>query len=159
MRFLPIALILLLFSLNSAAQDKFTISGVVKDSLNNETLIGVNVIIPELKSGTMTNEYGFYSITLPQGQYTIQISYLWFTTISQPITFNKNIKLDFSLAESAEALDEVVITEDVERINIKKPQMSVNSLSIKTIKQTPVVLGEVDVIKSITLLPGVTNGV
>jgi hypothetical protein len=140
------------------AQEKYTVSGVVKDSLNNETLIGVNVIIPEIQSGTMTNEYGFYSITLPQGTYTIQVSYLGFKSITKTIDLNADIKLNFSLVESAESLDEIVIKENIEQINIRKPQMSTNALSIKTIKQIPVVLGEVDVIKSITLLPGVTNG-
>lgn len=139
------------------AQEKFTLSGTVTDSQSNETLIGVNIIIPEIQSGTITNEYGFYSITLPEGTYNVQISYLGFKTIIESIELNTDITKNFKLSESAESLDEVVITEDVEKLNIKKPQMSVNTLTIKTIKNMPVVLGEVDVIKSITLLPGVTN--
>lgn len=142
---------------NLEAQDKYTIRGTITDGKNNETLIGVNIIVPELQTGTITNEYGFYSITLPSGTYTIQISYLGFKSVSETITLNENMNKSFSLVESAESLDEVVITEDIEKLNIKKPQMSVNSLSIKTIKQIPVVLGEVDVIRAITLLPGVTN--
>jgi hypothetical protein len=145
------------FSSFLAAQDKFTLSGIVTDINTTETLIGVNVVIPELQAGTMTNEYGFYSITLEEGTYQLQISYLGFKTITQTLELNADKTLNFKLEESAESLDEIIITEDVERLNIKKPQMSVNSLSIKTIKQLPVVLGEVDVIKSITLLPGVTN--
>lgn len=139
------------------AQEKYTLSGTITDSQSNETLIGVNIIIPDLQTGTVTNEYGFYSITIPSGTYNIQISYLGYKTISETIVFNSNTSKNYKLTESAESLDEVVIEEDVERINIKKPQMSVNSLSIKTIKNMPVILGEVDVIKSITLLPGVTN--
>ncbi len=139
------------------AQQKFTISGTITDSSSNETLIGVNVVFPELQTGTMTNEYGFYSITLDKGTYKIQVSYLGFQTITETIVLDKNINKNYMLIESAEALDEIVIKEDVEKLNIRKPQMSVNSLSINTIKQMPVVLGEVDVIKSITLLPGVTN--
>lgn len=151
--------LLLLFFCPSAltAQEKFTLSGTITDSESNETLIGVNVLVPELQSGTMTNEYGFYSITLPKGTYSIQISYLGFKTISQTIELTNDLSKNFQLTETAESLDEVVITENVEKLNIKKPQMSVNALSINTIKQMPVVLGEVDVIKSITLLPGVTN--
>lgn len=151
--------LLLLFFCPSAltAQEKFTLSGTITDSESNETLIGVNVLVPELQSGTMTNEYGFYSITLPKGTYSIQISYLGFKTISQTIELTNDLSKNFQLTETAESLDEVVITENVEKLNIKKPQMSVNTLSINTIKQMPVVLGEVDVIKSITLLPGVTN--
>ncbi|MGB0975273.1 MAG: TonB-dependent receptor [Flavobacteriaceae bacterium] len=147
----------LLLSLQAIAQEKFTLSGVIDDTANNETLIGVNIIIPELQTGTTTNEYGFYSITLPKGNYNVQISYLGYTSVSQTINLDKNITLNHSLQESTETLDDVVITKNVEKINLRKPQMSVNTLAIKTIKQMPVVLGEVDVIKSITLLPGVTN--
>ncbi|WP_370390845.1 carboxypeptidase-like regulatory domain-containing protein [uncultured Winogradskyella sp.] len=140
-----------------AAQEKFTFSGTILDNRSNETLIGVNILVPELNSGTMTNEYGFFSITLPEGTYEVQISYLGFKTIVETITLNTDISKTYKLEETAESLDEVLIKDDVEHLNIKKPQMSVNALSIKTIKNMPVVLGEVDVIKSITLLPGVTN--
>lgn len=140
-----------------SAQNKYTLSGIITDNNTTETLIGVNIIIPELKNGTVTNEYGFYSITLDEGTYKLQISYLGFKTITQILELNADKTLNFKLEESAERLNQIIITEDVEKLNIRKPQMSVNSLSIKTIKQLPVVLGEVDVIKSITLLPGVTN--
>ncbi|WP_299365867.1 TonB-dependent receptor [Winogradskyella sp.] len=152
-----VLIISLWFSFSTLAQEKFTLSGSITDSQSNETLIGVNVIVPEIQSGTMTNEYGFYSITLPKGTYEIQISYLGFKTISETIVLNTDMTKSFKLQETAESLDEVVIKENVEKLNIKKPQMSVNALSIQTIKNMPVVLGEVDVIKSITLLPGVTN--
>lgn len=149
--------ILIIFPLLLSAQERFTLSGTITDGNSNETLIGVNIIVPEIQSGTMTNEYGFYSITLPEGKYEIQISYLGYKTISETIILDNDVTKNFKLFESAESLDEVVIKEDVEKLNIRKPQMSVNALSINTIKQMPVVLGEVDVIKSITLLPGVTN--
>jgi len=149
--------IILAFQSLVFSQNKFTLKGLITDGGTTETLIGVNVIIPELGTGTVTNEYGFYSITLNEGTYQLQISYLGYKTITQTLELNSNKTIDFKLEESTESLDEIVITENVEKINIKKPQMSVNSLSIKTIKQMPVVLGEVDVIKSITLLPGVTN--
>ncbi|MBC3848065.1 TonB-dependent receptor [Winogradskyella echinorum] len=152
-----ILFLFLLFPLFLLSQEKFTFSGTITDNQSNETLIGVNIIFPDIQSGTMTNEYGFYSITLPSGTYSVQISYLGFKTISETIVLNSDLSKNFKLIEAAESLDEVVITEDVEKLNIKKPQMSVNSLSIKTIKNMPVILGEVDVIKSITLLPGVTN--
>jgi len=140
-----------------SGQEKFTLSGTISESESNETLIGVNIIVPELQTGTVTNEYGFYSLTLPSNSYTIQISYLGYKTISETIILNKDMSRNYKLTESAENLDEVVIEDKIGKLNIKKPQMSVNSLSINTIKQLPVVLGEVDVIKSITLLPGVTN--
>jgi len=150
-------LFLFLCPLAVLSQEKFTLSGTIIDSQSNETLIGVNILIPEINSGTMTNEYGFYSITLPKGTYKVQLSYLGFQSLIETIVLDKNITQNFKLSEAAESLDEVIITENIEELNIRKPQMSVNALSINTIKQMPVVLGEVDVIKSITLLPGVTN--
>ena len=82
-----IVLLLFLSSFNwqTFGQEKFTISGTITDQSSNETLIGVNIIFPELQTGTTTNEYGFYSITIPQGTYQIQISYLGFTTITETI--------------------------------------------------------------------------
>ncbi|MEC7263352.1 MAG: TonB-dependent receptor, partial [Bacteroidota bacterium] len=140
-----------------SAQEKYTLSGTVSEAASNETLIGVTIAVTELRTGTTTNEYGFYSLTLPKGEYRITISYLGFQDIVETITLNKNLKKDFSLAEEAEELEEVVVTDDAERLDIRKPQMSVNTLAAQTIKQIPVVLGEADVIKSLLLLPGVTN--
>ena len=139
------------------AQEKFTLSGTISEFSSNETLIGVSIVFPELQTGTTTNEYGFYSITLPVGDYKMIVSYVGFSDISSMINLNKNISKNFSLIESSEILEEIVLKENVEKLNIRKPQMSVNVMSSATIKQIPVVLGEVDVIKSITLLPGVTN--
>lgn len=121
-------------------------------------MIGVNVIFPNLGTGVVTNEYGFYSITVPEGTYEITISFLGFSTITQQINLDRDKRLDVALEEAAEALDAVYLEENVERLNIKKPQMSVNALTAATIKKIPVVLGEADVIKSILLLPGVTSG-
>jgi len=150
--------LLILFVVNCVfAQEKITLSGTITDAGSNETLIGVNIIFPDLQTGTNTNEYGFYSISLPKGEYKMQISYLGYTTITETISFSEDKVVNYQLDESTESLNEVVIKQDVEKLNIKKPQMSVNALSINTIKQMPVVFGEVDVIKSITLLPGVTN--
>ncbi|GAA3588823.1 TonB-dependent receptor [Flavivirga amylovorans] len=143
--------------LSTEAQQKFTLSGTISEEKSNETLIGVNIIFPEIQSGTTTNEYGFYSITLPEGKYKIIISYLGFTAKSETIILSEDITKNFSLIESSENLDEIVITENIEKLNIKTPQMSVNKLTSSTIKEIPVVLGEADIIKAITLLPGVTN--
>jgi hypothetical protein len=149
-------LILIFSSFFSFSQEKFTLSGTISDKKNNETLIGVNVIVKGTKMFTSSNEYGFYSLTLPQGEFEISISYVGYETIDEKIILNKNIKKDYNLSEIGETLDEIVITEKT-KSNTRKPEMSVNKLSIATIKQMPVVLGEVDVIKSILFLPGVTN--
>lgn len=139
------------------SQEKFTLSGTISDANSNETLIGVNIFIPELKAATTTNEYGFYSLTVPKGTYKIQISYVSFQTVEQTITLDKNTKNNFQLASNEEQLQEVVITDNRTATNTRKAEMSVNKLSISAIKKMPVVMGEVDVLKSILLLPGVTN--
>lgn len=141
----------------ATAQEKFTLSGTITEANSNETLIGVTIAVSELRTGTTTNEYGFYSLTLPEGTYRITVSYLGFQDIVETVTLDRNLKRDFSLLEKAEELEEVVVTDDAERLDIRKPQMSVNTLAAQTIKQIPVVLGEADVIKSLLLLPGVTN--
>ncbi|MDA9067538.1 TonB-dependent receptor [Flavobacteriaceae bacterium] len=146
-----------LFTLTISAQDKYTISGSVYDKKGNETLIGATIFFSDLNIGTTTNEYGFYSITISKGTHIITVSYLGFSDESKIIELNNKTSLDFYLSESSQALDEVVIQTDIEKINIKSTQMSVNKLTSKTIKQIPVVLGESDIIKSIILLPGVTS--
>ncbi|MEH6747083.1 MAG: TonB-dependent receptor [Maribacter arcticus] len=148
---------LLCYSSISLGQEKFTLSGTISENSSNETLIGVTIAIPELKTGVTTNEYGFYSITLPEGTYSVLISYIGFKDVLQEIKLNENRRIDYLLEEEAEQLEEVVVTENVEKMDIRKPQMSVNTLSIGTIKKIPVILGEADIIKSILLLPGVTN--
>ncbi len=139
------------------AQQKFTLSGTVTEGASNETLIGVTILVPELRTGATTNEYGFYSLTLPEGEYQIQVTSLGFEDIVQTIQLNQNLKINFQMAEQPERLEEVVVTDQAGKINIRKPQMSVSALSVQTIKDIPVVLGEADVVKSLLLLPGVTN--
>lgn len=149
--------LLLLCSFSLTAQERFTLSGTVSDSNSNETLIGVNLYIPELKTGITTNEYGFYSITVPKGSYTIRISYMGYNSLEEKIQLQQNTKTNFKLYSAENTLKEVIVTDTKSKIDIRKPEMSVNKLSISAIKRMPVVLGEVDVLKSILLLPGVTN--
>ena len=138
------------------SQEKVTLSGTVTDSKTNETLIGVSVYIPELKAGINTNEYGFYSITLPKGDYSLNLSYLGYQTVSETLHLSGDLKKNYALVEQGQLLDEVVVTEKT-GTNIRKPEMSVHKLSASTIKKIPVVLGEVDVLKALLTLPGVTN--
>lgn len=152
-----ILVILLLVALMGHCQDKITLSGVITDYNSNETLIGVNVIIPELNIGTSTNVYGFYSITIPKGSHSVLVSYLGYQSIDQRVTLDRSSKINFKLTPRTEFLQEVVVQEDLEKLNVETPQMSVNNLSIATIKKIPAVLGETDVIKSLLLLPGVSN--
>ena len=153
-----ILFLLLCINLYGNSQERFTLSGTVFENQGNETLIGANIIIDELKTGTISNEYGFYSITLAKGIYEFTISNIGYSTIKKTIILDKDILKDFTLSEATEALDEVLIETNIESLNIRTPQMSVNSLTASSIKQIPVVFGEADVIKAITLLPGVSSG-
>jgi len=147
----------LLSSITLFSQQRFTLSGTITEASSNETLIGVTLLVPDLNTGVTTNDYGFYSLTLPEGDYQIRLSYLGYQDIVQTISLTQDLRLNFEMFEEVEQLEEVVVTEDVEKINIRKPQMSVNTLSVQTIKKIPVILGEADVIKSLLLLPGVTS--
>ncbi len=153
-------LILLLFICglyNAKAQDKFTISGYAKDAKNGESLIGVTVYKKNSQIGTSTNEYGFYSLTLPKGLDTIVFSFVGYKTILTPINLTANQTLSFELTEEGKELAEVVVSSEREDKNITSMEMSVAKLDIKQIQKMPALLGEVDIIKSIQLLPGVTT--
>ncbi len=139
------------------AQDKFTLSGVVTETATGETLIGVNISIPEINAGAISNAYGFYSITLPGDSYNVVFSSLGFITQQQSVDLTRSLLLNMEMSEDAEQLAEVVIKADVEALDLKSPQMSVNTLTAQTIKNIPVLLGEADVVKSLLLLPGVSN--
>ncbi|UJH67261.1 TonB-dependent receptor [Allomuricauda sp. SCSIO 65647] len=139
-------------------QTSHTISGTITDKSNGETLFGASVFLTGTTIGGVTNEYGFYSITAPEGEYVLNISYMGYTDVNLKIQLNEDIKRDVEISEFSTELDEVVVTaEEPERALLRKPEMSVVKMNVGTIKQTPVVLGEVDVLKSLQLLPGVTN--
>lgn len=150
-------LILAVVFFSFTPQEYTTLSGTISEASSNETLIGVTVAIPSLKTGVITNEYGFYSISVPKGSYELVVSYIGFKEIKQDVDLNDDKRIDFQLEEEAAQLDEVVLMENVERTELRKPQMSVNALSAASIKKIPAILGEADVIKSILLLPGVTS--
>jgi hypothetical protein len=139
-------------------QDQFRINGNITEESSGETLYGASVYLEGTSTGTTSNEYGFYSISVQGGTYILVIAYLGFDEVRQEIEVSSDLNLDFELRETANQLNEVILqAEDPEDINIAKPEMGVNKLKVSTIKQIPAVLGEVDVIKSIQLLPGVTN--
>ncbi len=151
-------LITFLFSSAALAQSNYTLNGTITDKNNGETLFGASVFLKGTTIGVVTNEYGFYSITAPEGDYTLNISYVGFSEINQDITLDSNQKLDFEITEFSTELEEVVVTADEpERAILRKPEMSVAKMNIATVKQMPVVLGEVDILKSLQMLPGVTN--
>ena len=149
---------LLLTSYFAFSQDTYSISGILKDQSNGETLLGATIFLKGTTIGTTTNEYGFYSLTAPKGTYTLLVSYLGYTSIEKEIVLDSNINFNAELQENASQLEEVVIkAEESKKVNLRTPQMSVAKLSSQTIKQMPAVMGEVDVIKSLQMLPGVSN--
>ena len=150
-------LVIFLFSLNINSQNNFTFSGYVLDSQTNELVIGASVIIDELNIGTITNSYGFFSITVKEGNYNVKTQNLGYKDDLQIISLNKNIILNIYLTEEVESLDEVIVIENTEDIDIELPVLSLNIISGKTIRQTPVVFGESDILKTIQLLPGVSS--
>lgn len=151
-----ILFVVLLSFLSSFSQEKYTLSGIITDVTSNETLIGVNVTVGSLNTYATTNEYGFFSITLPKGEYNLTVSNIGFQSITIPVVLTQNTKKNFTLEATGEELQEVIVTEKT-TTNTRKAEMSVQKLSMATIKKIPVVLGEVDVLKSILLIPGVTN--
>lgn len=150
-------IILFLSAATLIAQEKVTISGVITDRISSESLIGVSIYVKEINRGTVTNEYGFYSLTLPKGNYNFKIGYLGYVSQDTLIQLEESVKKNFSLLSNSQSLVEVVVNGDKNIAEIRRPEMSINKLSVKEIKQMPVVLGEVDVLKSILQLPGVTN--
>ena len=149
--------IFFLVNLSLNAQKNYTLSGYVLDSQSNELIIGSSVIVEGLNIGTITNSYGFFSITIEEGNYNIRIQNLGFKDNTQNINLNKNLSLNIYLTEEVESLNEVIVVENSEDIDIDLPVLSLNILSGKTIRQTPVVFGESDILKTIQLLPGVSS--
>lgn len=139
-------------------QNSYTVSGTITDKSNGETLFGASVLLAGTSIGGITNEYGFYSITAPAGEYTLRITYMGYNEVQMKINLVQDLKNDVEVSEFSTELDEVVVTADEpERALLGKPEMSVVKMNMGTVKQMPVVLGEVDVLKSLQMLPGVTN--
>ncbi len=135
----------------------FTISGKVADSQNGETLIGATIYIAEKKTGTVTDIYGNFSISLLQGQYTVIISYIGYGTVKKTVTLDKDVSLKVELSVKQEDLKEVEITSERNDHNVARPEMSTFKLDTKTIQSIPALFGEVDIIKAIQMLPGVQS--
>jgi len=139
------------------AQQKFTIKGYVKDKKNGEVLIGAIVSKKGTNIGISTNEYGFYSLTLPAGTHQIIVTYLGYKNWEKTIDLKENITLNIELEESENQLEEVEVSAESEDKNIKSIEMSTAKLDIKQVEKIPALLGEVDVVRAVQLLPGVTS--
>src|SRR5690554_5997219 len=137
-------------------QENYTISGYVSDGQSGENLINANVYIKELTSGTTTNSSGFYSFQIEAGDYTLVASFTGYERFEQKLEFGENRKLRINISLNPHTLDEVEITADRDR-NTNSVQMGEINLEVQEIKKIPAFLGEVDVLKTIQLLPGVQS--
>jgi hypothetical protein len=145
------------FVIFAYSQEKYTISGYIKDASNGEVMIGATVTKKGTSIGVAANEYGFFSLNLPKGTHEIVINSIGYAVQTFTIELDKNTKLNVEMKEEGKQLDEVVITGEAEDKNIKSIEMGTAKLDIKQINKIPALLGEVDVVRSIQLLPGVTS--
>jgi hypothetical protein len=153
-----ILFVICLFTVSASAQKKFTISGYIKDSKTGEELIGATIIIKEIPAtGTSTNAYGFYSITIPEGKYTVTTQYLGYEPKSAEVSLTQSIKQDFTLDEKISTLTGVVVTGERKDENITNTQMGVDKINIKEIENIPVIFGEKDLLKTLQLTPGIKS--
>ncbi|WP_439558197.1 TonB-dependent receptor, partial [Dyadobacter sp.] len=143
--------------LQVSAQNRHTVSGYVKDKANGEGLIGVSVYVREASTGVVTNPYGFYSITLPDGTYTLVFSYIGYQKVTKEVTLDADKTISIEMVDESNQLQEVTVSTQREDENVRSIEMSVNKVEMKTIRKMPALLGEVDLIRSIQLLPGVTT--
>jgi hypothetical protein len=141
----------------ASAQQRYTISGYVRDEQSGESLIGISIGKTGTALGTVTNEYGFYSLTLPAGTHELQYSYIGYTPLKFTIDLTGNIRKDIRLAQADRQLSEVVITGKHQEKNINTLNTSLNKLDIAEIKKLPTLMGEVDVLRTIQTLPGVNT--
>ena len=140
------------------AQQKGTITGVIKDAETNETLVGVSIYEEQLQLGTTTDDKGRYELELPFGEHHLRISYVGYSTVTKKVTVSgKPQTLNLKLHPESEKLSEVEVSGERKDRNVTAMAMRVQTLDMITIKESPALMGEVDVIKSITLLPGVQS--
>lgn len=136
--------------------DKFTLSGTIKDASNGEDLIGATVLIKEIpNTGAFSNEYGFYSLTLPAGEYTVMVRYVGYQMVEEKLVLDDNKKFSLELEFESGSMDTVLITAERDNENVSSAEMGVLRLDPKEVRNIPVLFGERDIIKTLQLLPGI----
>ena len=150
-------MLILFLPIITLAQERYTLNGYIADSESGESLIGATVYVNEIKSGTITNPYGFYSITLEEGIYNIDFRYVGYSSIAKEINLNSNQKMDIELQSLDIQLKNVVVSDVAEDYNVSSVEMSTSKLDMSKVTEIPTFLGENDIIKAIQLLPGVSS--
>src|SRR5688572_8890453 len=141
--------------LHAVAQQKFTVSGTVTTKSKGETIISATIKIGN--AVTTSNDYGFYSLTVIKGDYTMDVSAVGMQTASQTITADRDLLVNVSLEDNVKNLGEVIVSTTSRNRSLSSPQMGVEKLSTKDINYIPVLLGEKDILKVVQLLPGVKS--
>lgn len=144
-------------SLFSSAQNRYTINGYIRDSLSRETLIGATLQVKELSRGVSSNQYGYFSITLPEGEYALTISFVGYFPAEQKISLRQDQELNVSLFSKSSLSQEIVISAKKRDANVTNAQMGQIDLSMNRMRSVPVIFGEVDPLKTLQLFPGVSN--
>ncbi len=155
-----IGVLFLLWALGThlSAQQKHIISGTISDASSGETLIGATVYVQEISGlGTITNAYGFYSLTVPEGAYTIVVSFMGYESFAKKINLNENLRIDASLKSNNKQIDEIKVSAEKKNSNITSESAGIEKISPKDTETIPVLLGEQDVVKTLTLTPGVKS--
>ncbi len=147
-----------ILALPSFSQNKYTLSGAIRNGENGEALIGATLLIKELPGvGVTSNAYGFYSLTFPEGSYTILVQYLGYKTRKDTLRFYNNRLINYNLTPEPIKLGEVVVSGERSNANVTSTDIAVNKLEVKEIESIPVLLSEKDIMKTIQLLPGIQS--
>jgi len=145
------------FPVLAFGQQNYTLSGKITDAETGEDLIGVSILVVELVKGAATNSYGFYSLSLPEGTYTIRYSYVGYENVEHVLNLNKNHVINIEITPSVIALNEVIVSAERDDTKITSAESGVEKLTLKDIENIPVLFGEKDILKTIQLLPGISN--
>jgi hypothetical protein len=157
-RFRTIIYLIFIFSVNAFTQSKFSINGTITDNENGESLLSATISVKELAgTGTVSNEYGFYSITLPEGNYTLVVNFIGYETIEKAINLNQNQQIDFVLNPESITTSQIEVIAERKNDNITNTEIGVEKLDVREIKKIPILFGEQDIIKTLQLLPGVKS--
>jgi hypothetical protein len=154
-RYVSLLLLLITTSLQLSAQSRYTLSGYLKDKKNGETLIGATVYVKETKQGIVTNPYGFYSISLPKGEYTVTITFVGYNKVEKKVSLTSNTILNEELGSENIQMEQVIVTSTRKDENVSRTQMGMAKIDPRKLSSLPVLMGESDIMKSIQLMPGV----